>query len=447
MCILGIVITNSQIVALAPDANSIAAGKKLGTPKPWKNLGHNAQALWGECQGSALYHVAVDLTTFAVTCSCPSHKFPCKHGLGLLFLADGMPGAIADNTEPPDWVTTWLTKRAATQEKKKESQEKPPTEKSIAAQAKTAAKRQKQVEDGIATFDLWLADLMRAGLTSVEEKSASFWEGQAARLMDAKAPGLAGRVRKLSEIPGASKDWPERLLGQLGLIALLTQAYRRIGHLDPDLQEDVRQLIGWTLKEDEVAGRGTVVTDDWYILGQHIEDEERLRVQRTWLLGAQTGRPAVLLQFSAMGAVFSELIVPGMHQQAELAFWPGVAPVRARFVARKSEPQPIAGHIPGAATIDEYLTTVATSLARQPWQDRFLCALSGVTPAAIDGGKRWQVQDRDGMVLPLKGDDHWQLLALSGGAPVDLAAEWDGETLLPFGVAVAGTYHLLGGGA
>jgi hypothetical protein len=339
----------------------------------------------------------------------------------------------------------WLVKRATTQAKKQTKREELPSEKSLATQAKTAIKRQKQVEDGIATLDLWLNDLMRAGLASIEGKSTSFWEGQAARLMDAKAPGLAGRVRKLAEIPGASRDWPERLLGQLGLIALLTHAYHRLEQLDADLQADIRQMIGWTIKEDEVAEGGMLVTDDWYILGQHIETEERLHVQRTWLLGAQTGRAALLLQFSAMGAVFSEMIVPGMHQRAELAFWPGAAPVRARFVGRHGDPLPIAGQLPGAPTIADYLVTVATSLARQPWQDRFLCVLCDVTPVVHENGERWRVQDRAGAALPLRGDDHWMLLALSGGAPVDIAAEWDGETLLPFGVAVAGTYHLLGG--
>ena len=46
---------------------------------------------------------------------------------------------------------------------------------------------------------------------------------------------------------------------------------------------------------------------------------------------------------------------------------------------------------------------------------------------------------------------HWlwseslRLLALSGGAPVDLAGEWDGERLLPLGAVVDGRYEVLWG--
>jgi hypothetical protein len=32
---------------------------------------------------------------------------------------------------------------------------------------------------------------------------------------------------------------------------------------------------------------------------------------------------------------------------------------------------------------------------------------------------------------------------MSGGRPVDLAAEWNGEGLIPLGVAAAGTYCIL----
>ena len=77
-----------------------------------------------------------------------------------------------------------------------------------------------------------------------------------------------------------------------------------------------------------------------------------------------------------------------------------------------------------------------------PWLERFPCALSGVTPVCGDGSA-WLVRDGDGAALPLAPGEHWRLLALSGGAPVDLAGEWDGEALLPLGVVADGAYHLL----
>jgi uncharacterized Zn finger protein len=99
-----------QVLALAPDASAAAAGKKLGTPAPWQNLGGNDDAYWGECKGSALYQVRVARADLAAKCTCPSRKLPCKHTLGLLVLAATAPKALTA-TEPPEWVIEWLVKR------------------------------------------------------------------------------------------------------------------------------------------------------------------------------------------------------------------------------------------------------------------------------------------------------------------------------------------------
>src|SRR5205807_4816352 len=157
---------------MAPDSSAASAGKKLGNGKHWKNLGMCADALWGECQGSALYQVKVDLSTLSSQCSCPSRKLPCKHSLGLLLLvaASGVPAA-----DPPEWVTTWLSKRQANSARKQERAVKaiqtadgPPS----TAQLKTAEKRLATVKKGLETLDLWLNDLVRQGLASVSTQSA-----------------------------------------------------------------------------------------------------------------------------------------------------------------------------------------------------------------------------------------------------------------------------------
>ena len=110
-------LTVDQVLALAPDAAAAAAGRKLASVKPWRGLGRSPAALWGECQGSALYQVRVDLADLTIKCSCPSRKFPCKHGLGLLLLASGAPAAVPE-AEPPEWVSDWLARRATTAEKR-----------------------------------------------------------------------------------------------------------------------------------------------------------------------------------------------------------------------------------------------------------------------------------------------------------------------------------------
>lgn len=77
-----------QILAHAPDAASAKVNSQLTAPHHWSNLGPSQIALWGECQGSGKnpYRTQIDLNGPAFKCSCPSRKFPCKHGLGLYLL-------------------------------------------------------------------------------------------------------------------------------------------------------------------------------------------------------------------------------------------------------------------------------------------------------------------------------------------------------------------------
>lgn len=437
-------LTVDQVAALAPDPASASAGRKLGVPKSWRSLGRSERALWGECQGSALYQVRVDLSDLASKCSCPSRKFPCKHGLGLLFLSASSP--LAETAEP-EWVTEWLDKRgeaAARKEAREEKKEaKPPDPQ---AQEARAEKRMERVRQGVEALDLWLGDLARNGLAVVEAQPWSFWEGQAARLVDAQAPGLAARLRRMAGIAGSGPDWPARLLGELGRLSLLTHAFRRIDELEPDLREDVRRLIGFTLPQEEVAATAEAVTDRWLVLGQTLWDEERVRVQRTWLLGVSSARRALVLQFAVGEAQFPLLFAPGSVFEADLAFWPSAWPQRALIKERRGSTDPVGAlpAVPGTESVGAFLEETAAALGRLPWLDRFPCALRGVVPVfdpANGKGDTFRVRDRDGHALPLVRGDHWKLVALSGGQPLDLAGEWDGEELLPLGAAAGNVWY------
>jgi hypothetical protein len=426
-------LTVAQVLSLAPDAGSVAAGKKLAKPGPWKGLGHDATALWGECQGSALYQTQVALSDLASKCSCPSRKFPCKHALGLLLLAAEAPQAISA-ASAPEWVTSWLEKRGAAQQKKIARAEAPAKPVDAAAQAKRAEKRQESVLAGLDQLDAWMNDLVRQGLSRVQSESPGLWLAQSKRLVDAQAPGLASRIRQMGARVGTRGEWAPRLLDDLGQLALLTEAYRRADELEPSLAADVRRIVGHTLEHAEVIAHGDVVDDEWDVMGEVVEDDERVRVQRAWLRGKESGRTALVLQFAVGGARFAEAIVVGTRQRARLAFWPSAAPERALVVGRSGSPESVGG-APDGVGIHEALTGFTGLLARSPWVEQSLFVLGGVTPVP---GEPWMVSDMQGDSLPLRGTSEGLLLAVSGGHPISLAGEWDGYALRPMSAWVEG---------
>jgi hypothetical protein len=431
---------------MAPDSSSASNGKKLAQARLWPLLGRSERALWGECQGSGSkpYQVRVDLGDFASKCSCPSFKFPCKHALGLLMLTAGQPELVKPATEP-DWLTAWLDKRSETQEKKEaRAQAKAAAPVDEAAQRKRAERRDNRVQDGLAALQVWLEDLVRNGLARLPGEGPAIWEQQAARLVDAQAPGLAARLRALADLPGRTGDWPQQLLEELGRLSLAVRAYERIDQLAPALQQVVRQYIGFTVREDEVLVSGEAVRDRWQVIGQTRRDDERVRVQRTWLMGQASGRAALLLQFAVGNQPFEAAWLPGSAFEAELVFWPGAHNLRA-VLRSKAEPAPAPQAFWGACGVTELLARHAAALASQPWVDSLPVVLREVVPVCQPSG--WRVADAAGQALPVAGADHWLWLSLSGGHPLDLAAEWDGQVLHPLGVFASSRYYALTRGA
>jgi hypothetical protein len=421
-------LTESQVLALAPDAASQSAGRGLAAPRHWKSTGLDADALWGECQGSALYQVRVSRADWGSKCSCPSRKFPCKHVVGLLLL--GARAQIAE-AAPPEWVATWVSERAAKAEKKAQAAAAPPADKAPdpAAQAKRAAARHANVQAGLDQLDLWMADLVRQGLATLEGRPSSDYDAQAARLVDAQAPALAEVVRDLGDHVGRARDWPERVLAEMGRLALLSEAWRRLDTLPPPLQHDLRAQVGIPLPTEVVQAEGEVVEDTWVVLGETQTEDTRVTTLRTWLRGRATGRDALVLQFLVGGRPRTEMFAPGAETTATLVFWPSAWPLRALVRSRQGDAASSAP-VPFAQPVSEVLETRATALAAQPFLDRLPVALAQVVPTLDRHGACWLV-DANGDALALTAGDHTPLLALSGGRGLDVAAELRGDRLTP----------------
>ena len=337
-----------RVAALAPDPASAAAGQSLANVRKWSALGRSDRAIWGLCQGSGKqpYQARVDLAEPAFKCSCPSRKFPCKHGLGLLLLFAKQADAFSRGDEP-GWVADWLAERV-TRAAKKSEQVRSTVEKPVdlESQARRAAQREARVRDGVAGCRVWLDDLVRRGLAAAQSDPAADWERAANRLVDAQAPGLASFIRRIPMMMASGPGWDTRTVDLLGRLYLLLRAAERLDELPADLAVDVRTALGWTqAREDALASTG--VADRWTAVGQVIEEEERFRAVRTWLVGRDTGRRALILEFAAGSQPLDRSLVAGSSFDGELAFYPSRQPLRALLKSRSEtlphRPQPCAG--------------------------------------------------------------------------------------------------------
>lgn len=430
-------VTLQQVEGLAPDAASLKAGRALASVRHWVDLGHDEEAVWGQCQGSALYQTRVDRRDLTARCSCPSRKFPCKHALGLLLLAAASPASFATSPQP-EWVAQWLAKRrekgTTTVDAASPAEATPPDEE---ARAKRSLKRHANVLAGIESLERWMEDVVGQGIARLGAGGHRVLEEQARRLVDAQAPGLAGRVRRIGGRVGSGDRWPTHVLEELGRLRLMTEAYRAMEDLDPLLAQDVRQAVGITVTSDDVVAHGDRVWDHWLVVGQAHETEATLHQQRTWLLGRESGRHALILQYAPLQGGFAESYAAGTVLRAELAFWPSATPLRALVMERESMALADPAAWPGS-TLDALVERSSLLWGVNPFLDRVPALLDAAQIVPPRGATAARVRDASGASLPVAGTNLPALFALTGCHPARFAVEWDGESLSVVGVFVDG---------
>src|SRR4029079_13586674 len=143
--------------------------------------------LFGECQGSGAenYRPSADFadqTKPVYRCTCPSHQFPCKHSLALLY-AHAQGAKFVDKEVPAD-ITEKRAKVQQRVEKKKVEADKPQKVNTSALKKKI----QTQL-DGITLLESLVTDLVKSGLGTLNAKSARQMEEQARQLGNAYLPG------------------------------------------------------------------------------------------------------------------------------------------------------------------------------------------------------------------------------------------------------------------
>jgi hypothetical protein len=423
------VLTRDQVLALAPDSASAKAALGLLSDASWPTLGMHADAVWGECKGSGSkpYQTQVELGTLVSRCSCPSRKFPCKHGLALLLLYAQGHARVVD-AAMPTWVSEWLASRRDKAVKKEQAAaDKVPVDPEAAAAAaqKREAARWKRIAAGTTELQRWIADQFRRGLARFGQEQRQEWRAVAARMIDAQAPGLARPLEQALAAMKAGSERHEEVIAQFGLLQLVNEAVSRRAQLSPARLADLRAVLGWSPDREEVIALGDSIDDAWLVLGQITSSEdERLSERRVWLRGRDSGRDALLLDYAYQGKRWESAWFTGVTYQARLSFYPGSVPLRAQAseaVAGAKMPWPQG---PAAKSIE----SASLRFAANPWLPCVPMLLSDAIPRWHQ--QRWQLQTQE-HVFPLRLSEEagWSLLAFSGGHPVHVMGEWDGQHL------------------
>ncbi|MFF7891161.1 SWIM zinc finger family protein [Streptomyces sp. NPDC007907] len=428
--------TADQVLALAPDAASRKAGSKLGAAGPWSEAGCSDEGtVWGLCKGSGSkpYQTVVDLADAAgpaYKCTCPSRKFPCKHALGLLLLWAADDTAVPPG-QAPEWAGEWITGRRGRTAAKEAGERSGATSGSADPEAarRRAERRAERVTAGAVELEQRLADLLRGGLATAEQSGYGLWEETAARMVDAQAQGLAGRVRELGAIPSTGPGWPVRLLEECALLHLLGQGWLRRERLPDGLAATVHSRMGLPASAD-----GPPLRDRWLVLAQYDTTDPRLTTRRIWLHGTDSQRTVLLLSYGAAGRA-PELALPvGLALDAEVCAYPGAGQARVSLGEQFAPPAPAQIRPPGMTT-SRAAARYGDALRDDPWLESVPVTLDRVVP--VPDGDSWQLADADeDTALPLSPGARsrpglWRLVALSGGAPVRVFGECGHQGFTP----------------
>jgi len=347
-------LARNAVEALAPDQSALTAAAGLLKAAKWPVRARAGDIVWGECQGSGAnpYRVAADMADGGAKCTCPSRKFPCKHGLALMLMcaqndADFTPAAI------PDWVTEWLGRRRKTSAPEpgqpksntiaplQPAHETPPIDPEAAARKRAAAEKRAEqtrrtVHAATVELDAWIADQLAAFPAFLADLPTRC-RRIAARLVDGRAAALASRIDEMPSrlLPLLPHERIDAAIAELGQLVLLVRAWRS----NPADAELTCCIIAAETREELLADPAAKrITASWEVLGERVATRrDGLVSVATWLMSlGETAPHFAVLQdfFPASAGRRTGAFAAGDIFNAELVFYPSGAPLRAVIAAR-----------------------------------------------------------------------------------------------------------------
>ncbi len=416
--------TPAQLQQLAPDSATLARSQNLAAPRKWAVLEKRGAFRWGHCKSRGVRHYrsVIHLQSLEYYCSCPARRQPCKHVLALFQLEEAPTHSFREAEELPDWIKDWRKKR-------------PPSEAALEEAARQRAagrqrERDKRIElmqSGAADLEQWLLDLLRQGLAQAQGIPGDYWDEFAGRMIDSKLGSVGRRIQQWKKI-FAEENWHEVLLAEIAELYLLARGFRQMDQLSDALYRELLTTAGLSIKKKEVLEQDGI-TDHWLVIGLREGEEEQLRYRRTWLLGEQSGKIPLLLDFAFGGQGFEQEWKVGMALEGQLVYYPGSYLQRALLKSFEASRRPFQTPA-GFADLSGFADTYAEAVGANPWLFHFPALLTQVTPVLHQ--RKMLLVDQNGKQLPAtcNGENHWKLLAVSAGRPLTVFGEWNGNRLL-----------------
>jgi len=422
-----------KILALAPDVITGERGKEMAIARKWATLETNEKIFWGSCKasrGDLHYQTVVDPNQTSFACSCPSHKFPCKHIVGLFLIYHQDVHSFWPNEVIPDWVAKW---RSGARIPTKSLTPKVISEETIQKRAKDKGKRRSErmllMAQGMADLEVWLSDIIREGMATTEKQSYAFWQDISARMVDTKLGGLGPKIRSLQLLPTTYADWPEQMLEELANLYLIVSGFKNLEVLPINLQDQLLRMAGVKAKKSEVLEQEGIL-DEWGVIGEFEGvNIDNAGFRRTWLRGKTTRKIGLILEYNYQNQGYQTHWKVGHVYEGELVYYPSVYPLRALI----KEPQATGARInnlKGYLTAELFRIAYAEALGLHPWLSEFPCCLEKVVPVKEQEGLILVDQEKKIIPVHVKEVNVWKVLAVSGGHPITVFGEWTGDVFV-----------------
>ncbi len=399
------------------------------------------------------YALAYHVDTKTALCNCPFQPKPCWHARAFaLFCAQASLDLFAQSAHLPSWVKNINPLDAA-----------PITLKLDNEAEKAAAKQQRRNErleraaHGLEDLENWLLDAMRRGLAATLSEDPAALQHIATRMADASLPGLSRLLRVhasgnvttglrslLQPSPNMQMlrpDWIEKTSALLAQCYLGIRAFKRRNVLEESMLYDLQSFLGINIRKEEVLAWDEQQEDVWAVLGlqeEIVEDHNKMR--KTWLLGLESARFALLIDYNFNHQGFPPGLETGHCYRGKVAYYPSAFPQRALIPEALTTQSVVWDGFEqrGVADFEIFADSFAASLAAQPWLTTFPVLFSDVS--AIRQNNRFYLKDHNQFLLPLQAMENtaWQMLSLSAGLPMAVFGIWDGNGFIPLSVLADG---------